>query len=237
MIRIVAISDTHTHHNKILNIENTIKDDCINILIHSGDSTKLGEKDEMIEFLDWFNNIKNFQYKFLISGNHDWCFVNKEEWLLSKLDELKQNNCIYLEDNHFIIETKEKNIKIYGSPWQPKFHNWAFNCEEHEIKKYWDLIPDDTDILITHGPPHYINDCTKNKRFVGCYELKNRIENVNLSLHVFGHIHEARNASMIKDKIFVNASICNENYQPINNPIIIDFNIENNNLIFTDLKK
>ena len=50
----------------------------------------------------------------------------------------------------------EDNVRIYGSPWQPEFYNWAFNLPRNgeEMKARWDAIPDNTDILITHGPAY-----------------------------------------------------------------------------------
>jgi Icc-related predicted phosphoesterase len=238
MLRVIAISDTHTHHNTIQNIENLIDKDATNILVHTGDSTKLGEKDDILDFLDWFNNLKNFDYKFLISGNHDWCFFNKEEWLISTLNKLKDNNCIYLEDEEYILNIENTNIKIYGSPWQPlTSKKWAFGCDEYTIGKYWDMIPNDTDILLTHTPPYYIHDLTTHNLSVGCIKLREKIMDLNLSLNVHGHIHESRNASMIKDTVFVNASICNSIYNPVNKPIIIDFNIINNKLNFKNITK
>ena len=79
-------------------------------------------------------------------------------------------NCKYLEDSGIEIF----GIKIYGSPWynfykyvqelaenisdillrQPTHRGWAFNADRGEtILKHWNKIPDDADVLITHGPP------------------------------------------------------------------------------------
>jgi len=58
-------------------------------------------------------------------------------------------NCTYLEDSGTVIN----GIRIWGSPWQPWFCDWAFNVERGELMKYWKLIPTDTDVLMTHGPP------------------------------------------------------------------------------------
>ena len=47
-----------------------------------------------------------------------------------------------------------EGVKVYGSPWQPWFGGWAFNLERGpDIAAKWALIPDDTDVLLTHGPP------------------------------------------------------------------------------------
>jgi Icc-related predicted phosphoesterase len=108
-----------------------------------------GEKDCIKDFDDWLGTLPH-KHKIVICGNHDLCFEDnpKEARKLMK-------NAHYLEDETIEIE----GLKFYGSPWQPEFHNWAFNLNRgEEIKKKWDLIPNDTDVLITHGPPYGILD-------------------------------------------------------------------------------
>jgi hypothetical protein len=48
-----------------------------------------------------------------------------------------------------------EGVKIYGSPWLPSYHDWAFNLERggEVLKQKWEQIPNGTDVLITHGPP------------------------------------------------------------------------------------
>jgi Icc-related predicted phosphoesterase len=102
------------------------------------------------------------------------------------------SNAIYLEDSYVTIE----NIKIYGSPWQPRFgKNWGFNLERgEELKEKWEKIPDDIDILITHGPPESILDKTDQGLSVGCDQLFEFVmEKIKPKIHIFGHIHESVN--------------------------------------------
>lgn len=82
-------------------------------------------------------------------------------------------------------------VKVYGAPWQPEFFNWGFNLPlGPQLKEKWDMIPDDTDILITHGPPLTILDQV-NHMNVGCGDLLEAVQaRVRPRLHVFGHIHE-----------------------------------------------
>ncbi|MEI6873153.1 MAG: UvrD-helicase domain-containing protein, partial [Verrucomicrobiota bacterium] len=62
-----------------------------------------------------------------------------------------------------------EGLKIWGSPYSPRFFDWAFNCDRGEdIAQHWRLIPDDTDILITHGPPAGILDRTIQGDVTGC---------------------------------------------------------------------
>lgn len=246
-MRIVCISDTHSLQD--LMTHPIPKGD---VLIHSGDiSNKGGEKD-VTNFIHWFGAIEGFDMKIFIAGNHDFCFERVNEphhkgdydWLdkLMSSENLFDKNVVYLEDNETTIESVEfsRPIKIYGSPWQPNFYDWAFNLPRmgDEIKSKWDMIPEDTDVLITHGPPHEIRDFVSNWRQgdmnVGCELLRHQLENrIKPSLHVFGHIHGAYGAALIKDTLYVNASTCTESYQPSNKPIIVDLNEYDGQIIAT----
>ena len=248
-MRIVCISDTHGLH-KIMDDLNPLPQG--DILLHAGDCTNVGKPHEVKEFVEWFQNIKGFDTKIFIAGNHDWSFQKVNEphhsgdydWFHNLMNEenLSQSDVVYLEDTNFTIESSEfsRPIKIHGSPWQPNFYDWAFNLPRlgDEIKSKWEMIPDDTDILITHGPPHEVRDFVSNWRQgdmnVGCellrYELDNRI---NPLIHVFGHIHGAYGAAYIKDTLYVNASTCTERYIPSNKPIVIDVTENDGKLIAT----
>ena len=106
----------------------------------------------------------------------------------------------YLQDNSMRILTpfagssaSDSGIEVYGAPWQPEFCNWAFNLySSSALKEKWDLIPNSTDVLVTHGPPYMILDRTLEGNFTGCQQLREAIEErVKPRLHIFGHIHEA----------------------------------------------
>jgi Icc-related predicted phosphoesterase len=210
-MRVVVISDTHNQHRKLLLPEG-------DMIIHCGDVCGRGTSTEVYDFIKWFSSLP-FKYKIFIAGNHDFYFEKKG---ISELqEELDENNIIYLNDSSIEVE----GIKFWGSPVQPWFYNWAFNRQRGEdIKKHWDLIPDDIDILITHGPPKGILDITQNGDNVGCEDLFQAIERVKPKYNLFGHIHEAYGIydTIYSDTIFINASVLNENYQLVNKPIIID---------------
>lgn len=210
------------------------------VLIHAGDiSNKGGEKD-IKDFIKWFQNLGGWDQKIFISGNHDYCFerINKTsykgtyDWLnpLMSPDKLSESNITYLEDSSFTIETPEfdRPIKFYGSPWQPWFYDWAFNLPRlgTELQEKWNMIPEDTDVLITHSPPNGYGDLVNNWKqpntHVGCECLINRIGEIKPLVNVFGHIHEGYGVHYGNDTIFVNASICTTGYEPINKPIVID---------------
>lgn len=233
-MKIVCISDTHSLHRKMLH--NLPEGD---ILVHAGDCTNMGEKYEVEQFVDWFKNIKGFTAKIFIAGNHDWSFQRINEphhkgdydWFNTLMNEesLLESNVIYLEDREYVINDPRftKPIKIYGSPWQPEFFNWAFNLHRNgpELKEKWDRIPTDTGILITHGPPYCVRDFVEKygvMRYVGCELLRERLSNLNVALSVHGHIHYAHGLEIFNNTMVVNASICTEGYTPINKPIVIE---------------
>ncbi len=236
-MRIVCISDTHSLHEKMLNYNSLPEGD---VLIHAGDCTNKGTKRDVEEFVHWFMNLKGFDTKIFVAGNHDFAFEEHRyphhkgdyDWYHQLMNEenLSQSDVVYLEDSGFIIESSEFNrpLKFWGSPWQPEFYNWAFNLPRmgDELKKYWDMIPDDTDVLITHGPPNEARDFVNNWRQggvnVGCELLRFRVEQIKPILHVFGHIHSGYGGAHIKDTLYVNAAICTEQYIPSNKPIIIE---------------
>ncbi len=188
------------------------------LLIIAGDITASDQLYQYEEFFQWlqFQKYKTIIY---IAGNHDGIIGKK------MIDFHTLNDIRYLEDSYTYVN----DFKIWGSPWTPTFLDWHFMKERGEpIKEKWDLIPDDIDILITHGPPYGILDKVKissrGDKFkkAGCMDLMNTIPRLkNLKLHVFGHIHESYGILEIGNTKFVNACIMNENYEPINKPISV----------------
>ena len=206
-MRIVCLSDTHNCNNQI-----SVPDG--DVLIHAGDATIQGTIDEIVLFNEWFSNLPH-QHKIFVAGNHDWLFETYNAYAL----ELLSDKIIYLQDSSVEIE----KLKIYGSPWQPRFFDWAFNLNRGaEIAEKWKLIANDTDILITHGPPFGILDETPRGDFAGCEELRKKVEQIKPQLHIFGHIHYAYGKIEKFGTTFINASNCDESYDPTNLPIIID---------------
>lgn len=209
-MRIVCLSDTHNCHREI-----KVPDG--DILIHAGDATNIGRADEIVLFNKWFANLPH-KYKIFVAGNHDWLFETNNNYARRLLSD----KIIYLQDSSVEIE----KLKFYGSPWQPRFFDWAFNLMRGaEIAEKWKLITDDVDILITHGPPQGMLDEVPRQYFVentGCEELRKRVEIVRPKLHIFGHIHCGYGQTEQFGVRFVNASNCNEDYKPSQPPIVID---------------
>jgi Icc-related predicted phosphoesterase len=189
VIKIVALSDTHCGHD-LINVPHC------DILIHAGDATILGEAQELESFITWLAK-QPAKYKIFIAGNHEKCLYYSDAGRLEQL--LKDNNIIYLNNSSESI----LGIKIYGSPYTPIFGQWAFMKHRSVIHEEWDKIPEDTQILVTHGPAYKLCDSTIRKEerlqsynhlyisqhHVGCIALFNKLNKLNIPLHLFGHIH------------------------------------------------
>jgi len=226
-LTICSISDTHSRHRELTMPE-------ADLLIVAGDITEHGTLEEVSDFNEWLGEIKS-KYKkiYVVAGNHDFIFEHiKGELILS--------NAKYLEDDFSFYPSHEDWKKgngylIYGSPQTPWFGGWAFNVNRgDDIKKYWERIPDDVNILITHGPargtldsPFFVEriNCSipsnknKRKRHVGCEELDSRIlELDNLKTHIFGHIHHSYGQEVKDDVRYVNSSIAPHPYKKTNKP-------------------
>lgn len=216
-MKIITISDTHNKHFEISNrfLEN--KDNSIEMIIHAGDISGFGGLNEIINFLNWFSKL-NFKYKIFIPGNHDFYFENSSKEDI-KILLSNYSNVIYLQDSGIEIE----GFKIWGSGITPWFYNWAFNRRETEIKHHWNMIPLDTEILITHGPIYDYLDKNADGKNTGCIHLLEKVTRLSeLKLHVCGHIHEAYGRIENDQTTFVNASLLNLRYMMTNEPIIVE---------------
>lgn len=213
-ITIVCISDTHSKHSQI-------KLPMGDVLIHAGDYSDTGGFKQTESFVNWFDS-QPHPSKIFIAGNHDTTidtayYVNRgairfhRETKKMTPEEIQQYsekcrevlltapNSIYLEDSECEIrarswsdENTSHSFKVYGSPWQPEFYDWAFNLNRGpESRAIWDKIPIDTDILITHGPPLGFGDLTADNFHCGCSDLLDVVLQKPPRLHIFGHIHEA----------------------------------------------
>lgn len=227
MKRIIAVSDTHNKHFELNKDLDALGYEEETIFIHAGDCTNSGTPGELVKFLNWLGAL-NYKYKIFIAGNHDFCFENPNldnpPIYPDIAQEFKDMGIIYLMDQMIEID----GIKIYGSPWQPRFYDWAFNLNRGEqIAQKWKLIPENLDILLTHSPPYGILDDTYGGRRVGCEELYKKIVSITPKIHIFGHIHYGRGYKDFNGTSFFNAASMGENYLTINKPIVIILDDDN----------
>ena len=214
-MQICHISDTHNQHNG-LDMSKYPAD----VLVHTGDFSS-GTATTTLNFLDWFEE-QPYEYKILIAGNHDWRCENDKEWFKKALEYAP--SVTYLENEEVTIN----DIKFYGSPYSNEFGGWSFMDGELELSKIWGNIPEDTDILMTHGPSYGYHDLVKRAYgrdpHVGSKSLTERKKELEGSLqyHLSGHIHEGYGISKAGLCTNVCASVLNENYELVNEPIILD---------------
>lgn len=218
-MKIVALSDSHNQKPKMPDGD---------LLIHSGDLTMGGTKREVKAAIKWLGDLARNKYEHgvvLVPGNHDFLFetfrpglplfkrgiaIEREPEYCKELCE-KQGVDLVMNESFEVA-----GIKMWGSPIQPWFHDWAFNVHRGEIGLIWDKIPLDVQLLITHGPPYGLGDLCRGGN-VGCQALLERIKLLKeMKLHIFGHIHEGAGVHWFNSKMFLNASVLDHWYNGFN---------------------
>lgn len=203
--RIGVISDTHNFPASSWNLQ-----PC-DILIHCGDFSFQGSQKEINQF---FKDMKyaaeqtEASYIICVPGNHE-VGVEKNQGIFRQM--CKDNDIICLIHESIEIE----NIKFFGSPFQNFFCNWAWNVVDSD--KLYDLycqIPSDTDVLITHCPPHMMLDYSPMCGHVGSKELWTVVQRMlgKLKYHFFGHIHYSHGIKEYMGTKFVNSAIVSDHY-------------------------
>lgn len=230
-MRITFISDTHNKHNQVTDFLPGG-----DLLLHAGDLSSMGYKHELQQFMKWFKSIDNYEHKIFIAGNHDWGFQDDPE-MCKELIEFYDGITYLQDDLELIGEDYSTAVKVWGSPWQPEFYNWAFNLprQGEELKSKWDMIPIDTDILITHGPAWGKVDRVKgDPMHLGCELLAERINTIVPKIHVCGHIHSGYGYYFDGSTHYFNAAILDERYTFTQKPMTIEWDKETNTIEFID---
>lgn len=209
MTKLVCISDTHGRHRDV-----DVPDG--DVLIHAGDITRCGSIEEFMDFNEWLFE-QPHELKLFTVGNHD----RRSGTLIEKMIP----NGRFLNDSSF----KMDGIKYYGSAqtpsvWDNKEEFCYIRHDYEDAQKIWNRIPDDTDVLITHGPCLGILDFVdKKNQEVGCSVLLDRVLEVKPKVHIFGHIHES--SGIINQRYgikFVNCAQMDGEYSLTNKPFVID---------------
>ena len=225
-MKLEAISDTHNKHEEL-------KIKGADILVCAGDFSFKGTEEEAKNFLEWFKN-QNHKHKILVPGNHD-LYVEREgnAWVNDFCDE----NNIHLLINDFTIID---GIKFWGTPITPRFsYGWAWNRDRSKKKAedrfrrgvldagfigdYWEMIPTDTDVIVSHGPCRGILDKTRQGTNQGCDLLKEKVFQIKPKLFISGHIHEDRGIESHEGIQFANVASCCRDYK-IQETMIFDIN-------------
>lgn len=224
MSKIVTfISDTHTRHRQV-------KLSGGDILCVTGDFMSSGYNEEDVySFIEWVKE-QPYKIKVVISGNHDRFCESHEQLVKNIFGKYYDDGVRYIQDEMIDVE----GLKIYGTPFQNFFCNWAFNIKDSdELSSIYKKIPEGLDILMTHCPPYDILDKSHRPNFhnltgespLGSKELKDRLDEMENppKYHVFGHIHgDGGKVASIGETIYINASVCNEDYRPVNDVITLE---------------
>lgn len=203
-LKIWHISDTHGMHKQLK------EPDDYDIIIHSGDAANYRDPylndPEMRDFINWFA-ARPCMIRIYVAGNHD---TSVEKGLYKK-EYFENLHIHYLYNEGFEVFS----INFWGSPLTPDFGNWSFMRNRTKINNVWKEIPEDTDILITHGPPKRILDLSKDRagdlEFCGDSALDKNIKRIKPKLHCFGHIHNGHDIQnsgvfIANDIVYSNAS-------------------------------
>lgn len=216
-MQISIVSDTHGAHWGLIESPG-------DVFIHAGDFLRDGSLYDLKAFAQWLGGL-DFRHKIVIAGNHDLVFACNG---VTARKVLEDSGIVYLQDSGVEID----GVKFWGSPWTPNFfpEHWVFNQPRNEEAiDRWKKIPDDVEVLITHGPPWGILDECPDMHdrskmvHVGCEALAKRVKELpRLKAHIFGHIHESQGMFREgKEPMFINASSLTGRYQPQVNPVTV----------------
>ena len=185
-MKLLHISDTHGFHEMFP----MSRFEGIDIVIHSGDCSNYRDpyrnEPEVRAFIAWYRDVP-VKHKIYVAGNHD---TSIERGLIKPID-FGEAGIIYLQNNGVSMH----GFNFWGSPHTPTFGEWAFMKARDKINRVWDTIPEDTDVLIVHGPPKGVRDLSfdrfGNLEYCGCGALyKKCFKMPQLKLVLFGHIHD-----------------------------------------------
>lgn len=199
-LRIACISDTHdVYYPEIPEVD---------AIIHAGDITLSGSPDETMRFLRWFEGLP-IKHKLFIGGNHDRFL---EQYGAALMDDYKSIHMLW--DSSYDLES----YKVWGSPTSAAYGRIRAFAKEREAifdEKYWDRIPDDADIVVTHGPAHgCLDSSTRYGEYLGDIPLYKTLSQKAPRYHICGHIHGGHGKMSIEGTTFINAAVLNEAYLP-----------------------
>lgn len=233
--RLVLMSDSHGEHRNAAMPSG-------DVLIHAGDMTLRGEPGTLQDMAQFFQELQQsgaFHQIILVAGNHDLtlqpsffenqAYTRKRPPLYEDSVKALKESCVYLEDDSCILfptssSTSTHTLSVYGSPWSIQYGSWAFMKQEKDMPSICEAIPIETDILITHGPPYKRGDEVHTDIHVGSPSLLKQVQTrIKPRLHIFGHIHEDSGwVGYDGTTMFVNASIVDLRYRPIEPCVVID---------------
>jgi Icc-related predicted phosphoesterase len=169
-------------------------------------------------FRTWLDEAVPAKHIVAVAGNHDWAFQKRP-------NDIPLLRWKYLNQTSVDIE----GVRIWGSPDQLPFYDWAFNVEEEELARRYKFIPGGTDIIISHGPPYGYGDFVGTGvpsynagSNVGSASLTKYMVDHNTKYVITGHIHSGYGVYDCVGTKVINASVVNEAYKLVNAPIYFE---------------
>ncbi|THC90863.1 hypothetical protein EYZ11_009676 [Aspergillus tanneri] len=201
--RLVCVSDTHAYTPSEAGFRLPAGD----VLIHAGDLTNQGSKSELRKTMGWIA-AADFEVKIVISAfyaEHGWKFHNQHLEDPQECIEIVTRaspSIVFLRHQSALVRLAQPNgpntiFKVFGSPYCHSPGTWAFGYEPAHAAALWDNIPLDTDIVVTHTPPH--SHCDSGAAGArGCKALRRALSKVRPLLVVCGHVHESRGYERVR---------------------------------------
>jgi len=204
-LALVLISDTHEFHREI-----TVPR--ADLLLCSGDFTMFSRSlRAIVDFNEWLGELPH-RYRVIVPGNHE-TFLQTNASNRSLL-----SNAVVLINEGVEIE----GLRIWGTPVTAGFGP-AFGIRSAEQRRrLYAKIPNGTDILITHGPPYGILDCSLGSSVhQGDPVLFEAVKRVRPKLHLFGHIHGAHGIYETENTTFLNAALLGPDGDIAKEPVVL----------------
>ena len=202
---IVAISDTHSLHREVSVPSG-------DILIHAGDFTMFSKNLSAIsDFNAWLGNLPH-RHKIVVPGNHEF-FLEADLRRRSMLD-----NANVLVGESVVVQ----GLRIWGTPTTPLYGGAFGISSAQDRSRLYSTIPNDTDVLISHGPPWGVLDCPPGaNQHAGDPELLKAVRRIRPKLHVFGHIHAGHGVKVTEQTVYANASLLCDDGGICRDPIVL----------------
>ncbi|XMA20248.1 hypothetical protein WAI453_013039 [Rhynchosporium graminicola] len=230
--RFLVISDTHNFEFKEETGPFRAPTPKVDVVLHCGDLTQVGGISE------YKRSLHQEYWQTLEEDEQDSEREEHLEAVQIMTGKLAMDAGVtYLEEGTHTFKLQNgAKFRIYASPYQPKFGDWAFPYERNEDR--YNLagqsVPGTTsisrnpipsfpsiDIMMTHGPPRGILDeCVDG-------HIGTRANNGKPQVNKYPMSSSSKvGIDFGTETMMVNAAIMNEKNQPANDPWIFDLDLE-----------
>jgi Icc-related predicted phosphoesterase len=206
-MKVLPISDIHGNDSVLDYIVDNIPNDTYDVITVSGD---VWEGATIKKKYTWINFQESVDRPIiLIQGNHDYSPS-------SVFDDVPNIHLLYNND----IEID--GVTFFGTPNTVNFGMWNHMNDEEYLLDLWDKnMPNNVDVVLSHGPPHgYCDNCNQpvygnnSESMLGSKSLKTVLLDKSPKYVFCGHIHTGDRFSVMSNgtKIY-NVSCLDEAYQ------------------------